>query len=525
MLSLCAAATLLVVGAGPAGNGINANDVVLLDFTASWCGPCQRMAPVVGQLEAAGMPVRKVDYDTQRALAEQFRVTGVPTFVLLVRGREVDRVVGATTYEHLAGMFAKANAAATPRGIPVQDAAATGQVRGQSPDAAVAGGSAPPTFAATTNAATNGAVLSETKSPSPRILPARRSNAANAVVGATRAVAETPSDSLSSAQIANHLVQNTVRLRVQDAEGFGTGSGTIIDTHDNEALVLTCGHLFRESQGKGAIPVDVFAGSGSSGVPGQLIRYDLKTDVAIVSFKPGIAVEAAAIAPRGVAVARGDGAVSVGCDHGDAPAARPTQITSTRKFLGPDHVMAAGEPAQGRSGGGLFNERGQLIGVCNAADPEDHEGMYAALSTVHALLDEANLSFVYQRGDAVGSSPANFAGPLANAAPAMPRETPINRSEVMQTAAQTPIAGNPIAGNLDAAEVVCVVRDLTDPQAKSEVIVLDRVSQQFLTQIERERSTQLARRNTSLRTSSAGAARDWTPAWQSPASMAEKQAN
>ncbi len=516
MLSLCTAATLLVAAAGPAGNGLG-NDVVLLDFTASWCGPCQRMAPVVGQLEAAGLPVRKVDYDTQRTLVEQFRVTGVPTFVLLVKGREVDRVVGATSYERLAGMFAKANtnAAATPRGgVRLQDAVATGQVRGQSPDEIASGGSAPPTFSAPANG-----VLSETKSsspgtPSPRILPAGSTGASNSVGDAMRAVAEGPSDSLATTQLANRLVQKTVRLRVQDAGGFGNGSGTIIDTHDDEALVLTCGHLFRESQGKGAILVDVFAGSGATGVPGQLIRYDLKTDVALVSFKPGIAVEAAAVAPRGGAVARGDRALSVGCDHGDAPAARPTQITSTRKFLGPDHVMAAGEPAQGRSGGGLFNEQGQLIGVCNAADPQDREGMYAAVSTVHALLDEANLSFVYQRGDAVGSMPVDSGGAAADAAPAMPRETPISnsdRSEVMPAVAQTPIAGN-----LDSAEVVCVVRDLADPNAKSEVIVLDRVSRQFLTQIERERSTQLARRNTSLRTTGPVPVKEWNPAWRSP---------
>ena len=39
----------------------------------------------------------------------------------------------------------------------------------------------------------------------------------------------------------------TVRLRVHDPDGYGTGTGTIIDTRDGEALVLTCGHLFRET--------------------------------------------------------------------------------------------------------------------------------------------------------------------------------------------------------------------------------------------------------------------------------------
>ena len=50
----------------------------------------------------------------------------------------------------------------------------------------------------------------------------------------------------------------TVRLRVHDGHGYGAGTGTIIDTHGEEALVLTCGHLFRETDGKGKIEVDLF---------------------------------------------------------------------------------------------------------------------------------------------------------------------------------------------------------------------------------------------------------------------------
>jgi hypothetical protein len=390
------------------------------------------------------------------------------------------------------------------------DLAVRSQVRGQSPDAtrlpsAGVEMAAPPTFAEPANAPTTNEV--PPAAAAPRILPASQENSVPAA--ASSAVA-------STTDLANRLVQSTVRLRVQDANGFGNGSGTIIDTHDDEALVLTCGHIFRDSQGKGAILVDVFAGRGATGVPGQLIRYDLETDVAVISFKPGVAVTAMPIAATGTNVARGDRVLSVGCDHGDAPAARPTQITSTRKFLGPDHVMAAGEPAQGRSGGGLFNERGELIGVCNAADPEDREGMYAALSTIHTLLDKANLSFVYQWG-APGATTDTAASSFGQTPPAMPRETPIepksnDRFPVAQAGGQSP---QPLSGNADAAEVVCVVRDLKDPQAKSKVVVLDRVSPQFLAQIERESATQLARRPTSLKTTSDVAKKDrWKPEWR-----------
>ena len=47
------------------------------------------------------------------------------------------------------------------------------------------------------------------------------------------------------------LLAATVRLRVEDAQGRSFGTGTIIDARSGEALVITCGHLFRESKGKG----------------------------------------------------------------------------------------------------------------------------------------------------------------------------------------------------------------------------------------------------------------------------------
>ena len=55
------------------------------------------------------------------------------------------------------------------------------------------------------------------------------------------------------------LIAASVRLRVEDPDGRSCGSGTIIDSRGGEALVLTCGHIFRDSHGKGRIEVDLFA--------------------------------------------------------------------------------------------------------------------------------------------------------------------------------------------------------------------------------------------------------------------------
>ena len=84
------------------------SDTVLLDFQASWCAPCRTMEGTVAELERAGYPVRKVDVDRERALADRFSVQSIPCFVLLVDGREVGRVTGAVRRSRLVAMFQKA---------------------------------------------------------------------------------------------------------------------------------------------------------------------------------------------------------------------------------------------------------------------------------------------------------------------------------------------------------------------------------------------------------------------------------
>jgi thioredoxin 1 len=71
------------------------HDVVLVDFYADWCGPCQMIAPVVEDL-AAETPatVAKVDIDANQALAQQYSVRGVPTLILFADGEPVEQLVG-----------------------------------------------------------------------------------------------------------------------------------------------------------------------------------------------------------------------------------------------------------------------------------------------------------------------------------------------------------------------------------------------------------------------------------------------
>lgn len=483
-------------------------DTVLIDFSAEWCGPCRQMEPAVARLGSAGYPVRKVNIDHDKALAAQFHVQSIPCFVLVVDGREAERTVGATSYEQLAAMFQKHG---------IEPGATVKQTRGQSPDAASR------TFAAAT----------EPKRPMPTPQPLGPPEGAQARSAAP--------------DVAPQLLAASVRLKISDPNGHSYGSGTVIDLRGGEALVVTCGHVFRDSQGKGKVLIDMFGAGAPRGLPGRVIGYDLKSDVGLVSFQPGCPVRTAKLAAPSYPVQRGEPVINIGCNNGAEPTVRTSRVTSLDKFLGPPNIQVAGQPVQGRSGGGLFTADGRVIGVCNAADPADDEGLYAALPSIWALLEQHGLSpeVANDRPTALADGGWNSGGLTNAAAPAMPQRMPATStaSTAAQLDATQQAALATLASATPGAEVICIVRSLDDPRAKTEVIVLDKASPQFLERLTAERyaqnqrpvttlaqrketttATTLAPRGTvvrdapimNVRTTATPPVADWRPNWMRP---------
>ena len=70
---------------------------VLLDFWASWCGPCRMVSPVVDEIahERPDIKVGKINVDEQQELAAAFQVMSIPTLVVMKDGKVVNRAVGA----------------------------------------------------------------------------------------------------------------------------------------------------------------------------------------------------------------------------------------------------------------------------------------------------------------------------------------------------------------------------------------------------------------------------------------------
>ena len=80
---------------------------VLLDFWASWCGPCRMLSPVVDEVadERADIKVGKINVDEQPELAEKFSVMSIPTLVVIRGGETVNRSVGAIPKEMVLGLL------------------------------------------------------------------------------------------------------------------------------------------------------------------------------------------------------------------------------------------------------------------------------------------------------------------------------------------------------------------------------------------------------------------------------------
>ncbi len=470
-------------------------ETVLLDFYSETCEPCRRMAPAIEQLARRGYPIRKVNVSRDPGAAARFRVVGVPCFVMLVDGREVAREVGIQSPARLEQMLALARRSPGGSEPPIQLASGPGRaeaVRIPAVRSVPAFGDLGWPSSATA------------QGQPPRSPPGWRMVSPDwAPEAEPRGIAEAD------------LIAATVRLRVDRQGDQSCGSGTIIDARNGEALILTCGHLFRDSQGRGRIEVDVFGPTPQERLPGTLVHFDADRDVGLVSIRPPQPVKAARVAPAGYKVAKGAKVLSVGCDGGHPPNVLPGVVTALDRFLGAPNLTASGLPVEGRSGGGLFTSDGLVIGVCNAALPEEREGFYAALGSIHAVIDTANLSFVY-RPEVERPGPS---GPMvAVNPPAMPRHMP-PPEEIVQPTDMTrdlpasgreavPSGANP-KGSLTpeeraaleeierrkaaGAEVICVIRPRDNPQARSEIIVLDRASPEFLRSLTgRDRATRRA---------------------------------
>lgn len=370
---------LAIVGQTPDTHGIT-----VLDFYSKTCPPCRVMRPRIKELVDADYPVKTIDIQADTATASQYKVTAVPTVVIVDRdGAELKRFLGPQEAKTIAVAFDREMKKAKPSASP------------EAPR--------PPPEASGVN-------------PKPW--------------------------------------ETVVRIRVIAARSTGFGSGTVIASTANEAIVVTCAHIFRMDGRKQAKPADfplkiqvdcfdgVLKGTNPAKVTytesfsGKAIDYDFARDVGLIRVTTNHQLPATRVVPANFTPTAKMKVFAVGCPEGRDATTWATVIRNPRatNFLSGTPSYEAIEcdvaPKEGRSGGGLYTTDHYLVGVCNFAEPQGNHGLYATPQSIYGILDRNSLQECYAP---ISEPPARMlaSSPKVESVEADPSETAT--SDVEQT--------------------------------------------------------------------------------------------
>ncbi|MDR1484265.1 MAG: trypsin-like peptidase domain-containing protein [Planctomycetaceae bacterium] len=454
---------------------------VKLIFVTSPDSPhCNQATPLINEFKQNGYNIQIISVAQYPNITKQLNITKLPAFILLQNDKIIDRVDGGSApivlKPMIQGMFDRADRSARKNITKI------------------------------TPTQTQNSIPTPTPTSTPLPAPATPSNHyAKSISNTHNLTTQNLTTQIDPDLLQRKFITSSVKLRVDSANGHSWGSGTIIDTRGNDALILTCGHIFRESSVAGnnnkiIVEVHLYGENSSVKVYGRCIYFDLEIDLALVVIVPPCPVYAIPVAPSNLAINSGQDVISVGCDGGANPTIRKHSIMSINRIGTPTtnklpfhYIQVSGAPVGGRSGGGLFSRNGQLIGVCNTADPLRNDGHFVPAEIIRYVLDQQKLSIVYQ-------NPSLKNPTLENSKINSTTENNLDKLNKNQnqnphtTANLTPIEQATLSEVKrrvqDGDEVILIVRSRRNLETPSDVIVLNNTSEQFIDNLIQQSPTQ-----------------------------------
>ena len=439
-------------------------------------------------LRNQGYPIRQIDISKQPNVSRQFKVDFVPTFILLVNGKEQKRFQGTTRVGELKGLMD--NAISQVRKRKASQQRRQGEV-----------------------AARSRVEQSEPKKPSllDRLIPGRQERNQPEPRETTRG--QQPEKEVDI--VTKGTMAASVRIRVTFDGKTQFGTGTIVESRQGRSIILTCAHIMDLAGDNPKVQVDVFIQGKAKTFVGKVIGHNIKSDVGLIAIPTSSRLPYAPIVRPDLKLKTGSKVFSIGCNNGKDPTRENATLTAIDRYIGPNNVETNHAPENGRSGGGLFDSKGRIIGVCSAANYKQNTGLYAGNQAIYEMLKKHKLLSIYGKELAEGKpekkrttlydsemsgdrfDPATDNYKLRDIAALAQFEPSMNRNAAeIEALIPAPIhrvrpnsAESAIRRKIDElggdAEVTVVIRP-RDPRKSSQIVVIPHASSNFVAMLQGE---------------------------------------